>query len=124
LKKEYAHVPEGAQIAAEGDFGANFDFGMPADDQTVHFGAPDPARGGAANPAAPALPGDMPDFAAGGFGAAPPGGFRDTTEGPVFDLGLSPDEAPEAKPRQVVDLSDAGAAPASPANPVADTRCR
>ena len=122
LKKEYAHVPEGAQIASEADFGANFDFGAPADDQTVHFGAPEPALGGAAKPAAPALPGDMPDFAAGGFGAAPPGGFRDTTEGPVFDLGLSPDEEPEAKPRHVFDLSDAGAAPASPANPFADTQ--
>src|SRR5207302_3903494 len=40
LKKEYAHVPEGAQIASDTEFGADFDFGAPADDQTVHFGQP------------------------------------------------------------------------------------
>jgi hypothetical protein len=66
------------------------------------------------------------DFAAGGFGGAPAGGFRDTTEGPVFDLGASPDEEETgSKPRQVFDLGDTGAtggAPAVPANPFADTQ--
>lgn len=120
LKREYAHVPEGMQIATEGDFGADFDFGAPAD-QTVHFGQPEPAPGVGGNPAAPAAPGEMLDFAAGGFGSAPAGGFRDTTEGPVFDT--EEDEA--AKPRAVFDLTDtsvSSGSQAAPANPFADTQ--
>src|SRR5947209_13616143 len=39
LKKEYSHVPEGAQLAPDTDFGANFDFATPGD-QTVGFGSP------------------------------------------------------------------------------------
>jgi type IV pilus assembly protein PilM len=126
LKKEHAHVPEGAQIASDTDFGGDFDFGAPADNQTVHFGQPQPGPlGRAGSPGAAAPAGDMLDFAGGGFGSAAAGGFRDTTEGPVFDLGASPDDELEAKPRQVFDLTDTAAsrgAHTPPANPFADTQ--
>jgi type IV pilus assembly protein PilM len=126
LKKEYARVPEGTQFAPDTGFGADFDFGTPGD-QTMNFGAPEePSLGAPAAPAAPEAPGEMMDFAAGGFGAPAAGGFRDTTEGPVFDLGASPDEEAAPKPRQVFDLGAAeepvGSAPAAPANPFADTQ--
>src|SRR5205823_7840634 len=71
-------------------------------------------------PATP--PADTMDFAAGGFGAPSPGGFRETTDGPVFELGGSEDEQAAPRPRQVFDLGEAGAAPEPPANPFADTQ--
>src|SRR5207244_2913474 len=52
LKKEYAHVPEGAQFTPDTDFGAEFDFGAPRD-QTIDFGAPADAGLGAAPPPEP-----------------------------------------------------------------------
>lgn len=126
LKKEHAHVPEGAHVPQETEFG-DFDFGMPAGDQTVHFGAPEAESPGAGTGAGAAAPGgETIDFAAGGFGTSP-GGFRDTTEGPVFDQGVSADEEGGTKPRQVFDLGEAGGQeqtpPANPfANPFADTQ--
>lgn len=126
LKKEYAHVPEGAHFAPEGDFGADFDFGAPGD-QTIDFGAP--ADTGFGAPPAPAPEpeepaGEMMDFAAGGFGGSSAGGFRDTPDGPVFDLGASPDDEASRKPAQVFDLGapDPAAEPAAPANPFADSQ--
>src|SRR5205807_5106869 len=108
----------------EPDFGGDFDFGGAAGDQTVNFGAPPAGAvdlGGQA-----AAPADTMDFAAGGFGGAGAGGFRDTTEGPVFDLGVSADEETSTKPRQVFDLGEAsgptGFETAAPAQPFADTQ--
>jgi type IV pilus assembly protein PilM len=122
LKREHAHVPENAQFSPDADFGANFDFGTPGD-QTMGFGAPGEVDLGA--PAAPApadAPGDLMDFAAGGFGGGA-GGFRETADGPVFDMGGSTDDEGAAKPSQVFDLGDAGPAEnAPPANPFADTQ--
>jgi hypothetical protein len=82
---------------------------------------------GAAPAPAPEEPaGEMMDFAAGGFGGTGAGGgFRDTPDGPVFDMGASPDDEAAAKPKQVFDLGgpDAGAAEyGAPANPFADTQ--
>jgi type IV pilus assembly protein PilM len=126
LKKQYAHVPEGAAIAAEPEFGGDFDFGAPAD-QTIDFGAPQqPAAPGAdfdlGAPAAPP-PADTFDFAAGGFGGSPSRGFQDTTEGPVFETAPGEEEEGGARPRQVFDLgTDAGDQTPPPANPFADTQ--
>jgi type IV pilus assembly protein PilM len=126
LKKEHAHVPEGAHIPQAAEFGGDFDFGMPAGDQTIDFGASQPGADAPFDTEAPAAPpADSMDFAAGGFGAASPGGFRETTEGPVFDLGATAeDEAESARPRQVFDLGDQepAAAAGSADNPFADTQ--
>jgi type IV pilus assembly protein PilM len=123
LKKEFAHVPEGASVPQDQEFGADFDFGTPAGDQTIDFSTP-PAGDNPFEPPAPAAPpADTMDFAAGGFGAAPPGGFRETADGPVFDLGASAeDEAATAPPRQVFDLGAPAPVPGSSDNPFADTQ--
>jgi type IV pilus assembly protein PilM len=121
LKKEHGHVPEDARVPQGQEFGGGFDFGTPGE-QTIDFGtqpaADDPLRA-AAPPSPP--PADTMDFAAGGFGAPSPGGFRETTDGPVFELGGTEDEEAAPKPRQVFDLGEAGPAP-PPANPFADTQ--
>jgi type IV pilus assembly protein PilM len=122
LKREYAHVPEGAVIQHEPDFGGGFDFGTPLGDQTIDFGVP-PTANEPAGPGAPQPPpADAMDFAAGGFGGGSAGGFRNTTEGPVFE---TPDEEPAARPRQVFDLGGSEPEPpapvVSPVNPFADT---
>jgi type IV pilus assembly protein PilM len=125
LKKEYAHVPEGAHIPQEPEFGADFDFGVPAGEQTIDFGAAPAAGDNPFEVGAPAAPpADTMDFAAGGFGAAPPGGFRETTDGPVFDMGDTADDEAGGAPRQVFDLGEPGAAAAHgpSGNPFADTQ--
>jgi type IV pilus assembly protein PilM len=124
LKKEHGHVPEGASLPQEQEFGGGFDFGTPGD-QTVDFGPPpsqaDPL-GAAAPPTPP--PADTMDFAAGGFGATSPGGFRETTDGPVFEMGGADEEEGGPKQRQVLNLGEPayGAAPEPTANPFADTQ--
>ena len=124
LKKEHGHVPEGASVPQEQEFGGGFDFGTPAD-QTINFGvAPGQADPlGAAAPST-AQSADTMDFAAGGFGAASPGGFRETADGPVFEMGGADEEEGAPQQRQVFDLGEPaiGAAPQPPANPFADTQ--
>jgi type IV pilus assembly protein PilM len=101
LKKDLARVPEGIAPVVQPDFGDQFGgFGAFGDEPAADYSA-----GGAVDTTAP--PGGPLDFAAGGFAG---GGFADTTEGPVFDLGAPSDEEPGAGQRPAFDLSEGGGA--------------
>jgi type IV pilus assembly protein PilM len=95
LKKELGSIPEGAgsAMAPEFDTGFGGGFGTETTASPLQYGAaPEPPPAGAY------------DFAGGGLGGGR--GFSETAEGPMFDLGVSPDEDAAQARRPVLEFSD------------------
>jgi len=96
LKKDLGRVPEGAGGFALPELDTGFGGGLGAEPTASPFGSP---LGGE-----PESGSQTYDFAGGGLGGGR--GFADTPDGPVFDVGASPDEAAQQGRRQVFDLSE------------------